>query len=450
MLNKTDYFGGKNLYFNVEKKIQSKSLKSLIIENGFKEYSSKGISSYFYFRYPIKTETMFKEYECLDSGIEKLNGKIEYYWKPSFKSKFLNFEKNMNRIEKLLLSSLDKIIKNKKIIGVTLSGGLDSSLIASLVKKYYPQKKLYTYSCGFYGDDEFEYSRKVAKLYSDKHFEIILGKEDFLGEDSIIKSLIKNKCAPLHPNELPLAIIEEKAKKDLCDIVLCGEGADDIFGGYGRNLRIPFSFKGKNEDFYKIFIDKYIYFREEEVKKLLNEKYYHSALDLVSSISEEKEFPQNLENKILYFIQRIHTRGLIERGINALAYNNFDRGFPFIDNHLVDYVNDIPFEQKIAWKNNISINKLKKLTPEEISEKYDIPKFILKKISEKYLPKEIIYRSKKGFPVPFEKWLSDIKEYPLDKDIFKTQDISFLSGWKKYMVINLNYFFDVFNIYKIK
>ena len=448
MSRETGYFGEKNYYY-INDKIGSNDLKKLVLENGFKDFSSEGISSFFYFRYPIKSFTMFNDIKQLDSKCKlESNGEIKYLWKPNFEIKNLDINKNMEEIERLLLESLNKIIGNKKVIGVTLSGGVDSSLIVALIKKCYPDKTLYTYSCGFYGDDEFEYSRKVAKLFSDKHTEIVLGKDDFIGESSIIKSLIKNKMAPLHPNELPLAIIEKKAKLDLCDIVLCGEGADDIFGGYGKNLRFPFSYSGEKERFYKEFLERYVYFSEEEVKKLIKSDYYIGYNDLVENVFFENECPENLEDKILYFIQRVHTRGLIERGRNALNYNGFTNGFPFIDENLVEYVNHIPFEQKIAWKKEINLEELKNV--KEISEVYDIPKYLLKKIAEKYLPKDIIYRQKKGFPVPFDKWLQNLNEYPLDKNIFKTQDISFLNGWKKYMVINLNYFIEILNRYKIK
>lgn len=448
MERETGYFGEKNYYYK-NKNMGANNLKNLILENGFEDFSAEGISSFFYFRYPIKYFTMFKGIKQLDSKtkIDK-RGEIKYLWKPNFEVRNLDVNMNIKKIEELLLNSIDKLIGNKKIIGVTLSGGIDSSLVAAMIKKHYPNKELYTYSCGFYGDDEFEYSRKIANLYSDKHTEIILGKEDFIGRNSIIKPLIKNKMAPLHPNELALAVLEEKAKLDLCDIVLCGEGADDIFGGYGKNLRFPFNYNGEKENFHKDFLKKYIYFTEEEVKKIIKNEYYIESEKLVEDIFLEEECPEELEEKILYFIQRIHTRGLIERGKNALNYNGFKNGFPFIEQNLIEYVNHIPFEQKIAWKENVNLDEVK--TEMEISEKYDIPKYILKKIAEKYLPKEIIYRPKKGFPVPFDKWFNDLIEYPLDKTIFKTQDISFLNGWKKYMVINLNYFIEILSKYKIK
>ena len=70
-------------------------------------------------------------------------------------------------------------------------------------------------------------------------------------------------------------------------------------------------------------------------------------------------------------------------------------------------------------------------------------------MAEEYLPREIIYRKKVGFPVPFELWFQNDKIWDLDEHVFRTKDISNLSGWKKFMVINLDTFIKIFNAYKI-
>ena len=84
----------------------------------------------------------------------------------------------------------------------------------------------------------------------------------------------------------------------------------------------------------------------------------------------------------------------------------------------------------------------------EISEYLDIPKFILKKLAEKYLPNKIIYRPKYGFPVPFDLWFKELNDWDLNEEIFKSNNLNNLSGWKKFMLINLNTFFDEFIKYR--
>ena len=108
----------------------------------------------------------------------------------------------------------------------------------------------------------------------------------------------------------------------------------------------------------------------------------------------------------------------------------------------------MPFEFKLAWKSEEDRKKAEKLPFRTVSEKYDTPKFIIKKVAERYLPSEIIYRSKKGFPVPFQKWLGELKEWDFDMNVFTSKDISNFNGWKKFMLINLDAFVKIFSPYK--
>lgn len=444
-----DRFGLNNAYYSEDN--QSKyytNIRDLISSNGFDDYSPDGLSSFFTFRYPVLNYTMFE-------GIEKLDLSQCPLKEITCKNSIFRYSSNTNiseksAVEKILFlteDSIKKIVGDKNIIAVTLSGGLDSSLILALCRKIYPRRKIYTYSCGFYGEDEFEYSRKVASMFSDKHEEIVLTKDDFLGPSSIARDLIKHKCAPLHPNETALGYAEKYARQDGCDIVLCGEGADDIFGGYSHNLRMYMKHKGDNINFFYNIIENYRYFSNEERQFILNPKYCRNIENDIN-IFEEDKCPKKIENLMLYFIQRLHTRGLIERGNNALSFNCFEPGFPFISDELVDYVNQLPFEYKIYNKKPITKEDIEHLSYIDISDKYDEAKYILKKIAEKFLPADIVYRTKKGFPVPFEDWFKDDQHWDLDKNIFKTNDISKFSGWKKYMIINLNMFINIFNSYK--
>lgn len=446
----TNIFGTNQTIYSCKDKNYSNDLSNTIVNYGFEDFSREGISSYFSFRYPILELTMFEGYKKMDTGeIIDEEGEKHIYWRPNLENEEISFDEAMETVEELLINSVGKLIKNKKIIGITLSGGLDSSLLLAIVKKHFTDKQVFTYSCGFYGEDEFDYSRQVAKLFSDKHSETVLGKEDFVGENSMLKALIKQKASPLHPNELGLAVIEAQAKLDLCDIVLCGEGADDIFGGYGKNLRMYLNYDDKIP-FYQYLMDNYRYFKKDKVQRLINSKYLVDDLDLVKSIFEEKECPEDIKNQMFYFIQRIHTRGLIDRGCNALKFNGFEAAFPFIDKKLVDFANSLDFDYKVHWHDRIDDSTVRHLSYKDVSEKYDTPKYILKKLAEKYLPYNIIYRPKYGFPVPFEQWFGDLKEYNLDLEVFNSNDISYLNGWEKFMVINLNSFVEIFKIYRNK
>lgn len=448
---KSSILGDKITYYQKNNlKNNSQELADLVSKKGFKRFDSEGITSFLTFRWPIGDLTMFEDLKKIPCGAEIKNGKTRTYWYPEFKEKKIPFEKAKKITEELLIKAIKKLIKEKNF-GIPVSGGVDSSLVVALCRKIYPNKKIYTYSAGFYGDDEFEYSRIVAKKFKTCHKEKILSKEDYIGDNSLLRPLIRKKGEPLHPNEIALVKVEKMAKEQGCDTALCGEGSDDIFGGYGQNLRMYVNYKINEKDdknFFKFFLDNYRYFSLEDRKKIVKEKYLIDDFKLLDSFLDAKEMPQDIRNKIFYFTQKIHTPGLIIRGANAMRFNNLETGFPYIDRELVDFVNSLPFEYKVHWKSKKHEKEAKSMNFRDISEKMDVPKYILKKIAEKYLPYKIIYRKKYGFPVPFEKWLKNLKKWPLNQEIFKTTDISTFSGWKKFMIINLNSFIEEFNQYK--
>jgi asparagine synthase (glutamine-hydrolysing) len=442
---RTDRFGLKNIYLSHN--AVSDDIGSLVVKRGFPDYSAQGISSYFTFRYPVLTLTMFDGIERLDTGMALSEKGQQAYWRPRFSYRDDTEAEAIRTVTELLSESIRKVVGDRRTIGIALSGGLDSSLIAAMCRRIFPRRTINTYSCGFYGDDEFEYSRIVARLFSNSHKEIVLGKNDFVGASSIMASLIRAKCAPLHPNEIALAHAEMQARTDQCDIVLCGEGADDIFGGYSHNLRMFSAYSGPEADFFPFFIGNYRYFSEAERERFLA-PHFNYPIEAECDVLKEDTAPIAAEDKALYITQRLHTRGLIERGYNAMRYCGFEPGFPFIDEDLVDYVNGLDFDLKIRSKSGVNREAILGLTYSEVSDRFDTAKFLLKKVAESYLPEQIIYRQKKGFPVPFDIWFSDLLHWDLDDTVFRTNDLTGISGWKKFMLVNLDTFVKSFNAFR--
>ena len=96
---------------------------------------------------------------------------------------------------------------------------------------------------------------------------------------------------------------------------------------------------------------------------------------------------------------------------------------PFLDIDLINFVySKVPLHLKLKWidDNKKMINK-NKLKPEDYSEIHDIPKYILKKVSERYLPNEVIYRRKEGFPIELNSWHNDMVS--LFDSMYNQQDL---------------------------
>ena len=76
---------------------------------------------------------------------------------------------------------------------------------------------------------------------------------------------------------------------------------------------------------------------------------------------------------------------------------------------------NIPYELKLKWNSENALINAKKTNAESYSEVLDTPKYLLRKIANKYLPDEIVHRKKVGFPVPLTKWFNNLEKIAVDR-----------------------------------
>ena len=115
------------------------------------------------------------------------------------------------------------------------------------------------------------------------------------------------------------------------------------------------------------------------------------------------------EENVFRFFQTYHIKGLLKRVDMTTMQASVEARPPFLDHELIEFVNaKIPYDLKLKWIDEKNKEQAKLEYSKDYSEVRDIPKYILKKVSEYYLPDEIIYRKKVGFPVPLTEWLTQI------------------------------------------
>ena len=129
----------------------------------------------------------------------------------------------------------------------------------------------------------------------------------------------------------------------------------------------------------------------------------------------------------MHFFQRHHIEGLLNRLDIATMNASVEGRVPFLDHELIDFINTLPLKYKLG----------------------NTSKYILKKVAEKYLPKEIIYREKIGFPIPLdnlftkEMLISFLNESNiLIKTIISEKELEEMindSPWKRWMIYNIEY-----------
>ncbi|MGE7272719.1 asparagine synthase (glutamine-hydrolyzing) [Brevibacillus panacihumi] len=404
-----DHFGIKPvLYSMVDGILVIASEVRTILSSGLiqPEMSNKAIDDYLGYRYVREPYTFFSNiFQVPHGSYITFNHKLTAFTKKYYNLPSLNFsnqycrESLIQETRERLEKTLNRWIVSDVKIGSYLSGGVDSSLLTAMMAKNISD--LDTYSIGFDDErtNEFRYAKVVADLYNTNHKAFLISMDDYTHE---WEQLIWYKGAPLGvPNEIPLSLMTSKLSKDVT-VVISGEGADELFGGYGRIFRCANDFENGHlgDDFYTSFIRQYEYVPREFRDRYLLGDFIGNRQEFDSRIRNEFENYRNEEN-IFRFFHTYHIQGLLQRLDTSTMRASVESRPPFLDHLLVDFVyKEIPYELKLRWKNEsamkMAVNKLSL----EYSEVLDTPKYILKKVAEYYLPNDIIYRRKMGFPIP--------------------------------------------------
>jgi len=439
-----DRLGVKPLYYSNdnEKFIFSSEIKSILaLDEKERELDNTAVSSYLSFRYPILNNTFFKDiYSLAPAHYIKLSNdsfEIIEYWNVVDKFKEQKEDRGEAYYQFKLQELLESAVKYRMIsdvpFGAFLSGGVDSSVITALMAKN-SKDPIKTFTIGFEeeGFNEFDYANIVAQKYKTEHREILLSGKNYI---ETMECLIGYKDAPLSvPNEVPLYLMSKELKKYIT-VVLSGEGADEIFGGYGRIFRSPYDFERMKEidtlnlsvkqkrELSENFLKKYFLDSfDDEIEHFMNIYSYTSFRDKKDLLSDhidleviEKELikkfmyyfdelDDNYYNKLMYTFEKVHIVGLLHRVDTTTMAASVEARVPFVDHRLVEFAFTIPLKYKLKWISEQAEEQSKILMSDKISEVYDIPKYILKKSYEEMIPKEVLYRKKMGFPVPLNDW----------------------------------------------
>lgn len=389
------------------------------------------IDAYLAFRYVPAPRSLFKNIFQVESGTimevgfndAAIDVNTSRYWElPNLNNEYYSVDEK--REKKVKLGLIDKLLRSVKYrmksdvpYGAYLSGGVDSSLIAAIMALS-SRHSLNTYTIGFKekGFNEFYYARLVANKYKTNHHEILLNFDGYIIE---WQKLISYKDAPLSvPNEVAIAIMSRELKKDIT-VVLSGEGADELFGGYGRIYRLPFIWANQKDKLeyvskservskYEFFLENYEYVPMNIRDLFLSSQEYTAGREEFRRDLFLKYFDKfSFQESIFRFFELVHLQGLLQRLDTSTMQTSVEGRVPFVDHKLIEFAyREIPLSLKLKWKSDSAMQKAKILSPFEFSEILDTPKYILKKLSLDYIPSEVVYRKKVGFPVPLNLWMS--------------------------------------------
>jgi len=353
-----------------------------------------------------------KSDETIIGGVKKLlpghlleirSGKIKKtkaYWKLEGADKDITFEKAVNKLDRLLSETVKSHLMSDVPLGVLLSGGLDSSLLTAYTKKL-TDSKVVTFNAKFdHKFDESKYAREVAKYLDTKHEEVFIDTSDINKNIERYASTFDD-LTTFDGGVITTKILCEKIKAKGITVLLLGEGADEILGGYSwfGLSQLPFSLlpASAQASFYYYAISRNITYKPSLFygNWIKEYKQMHDK-DVFRNVSRT-ELNIQLPNHLLMKVDKSSMAASVEARV------------PYLDHKVVEFVHKLPRSYKLKGRffNGSSVNE----------------KYILRKVAQRYLPQDIVYRKKRGFMIPMldvlNADLNKVKDY-----VFSTDSIS--------------------------
>ena len=142
---------------------------------------------------------------------------------------------------------IKRVITTDRPIACLLSGGLDSSIVASIVSRIY-DKPLETYSIGLEGSEDLKYAREVAKHIKSNHTEVVVSEEDFFAFiPKVIQMIESYDTTTVRASVGNMLISQYISETSDAKVIFNGDGSDELMGGYLYMNHAPDSLEFDNE-----------------------------------------------------------------------------------------------------------------------------------------------------------------------------------------------------------
>lgn len=401
-----DRVGMKPLFYhqNEEGLVWASEIKALLKNELVKpEINWDGVYTNFLFQTTLAPQTCFQHIFSLEPAsfmtIDLKDQKIttKKFWKlPSQPAKSISEEEAVKKIDELLSESISEQLFADVPVAIMMSGGIDSTLIASKSKLFNADINAYTISYPF-SEEEVTNAAIAAR-----HFDVLHEIKEVSDEEALehLTENIQHFEEPYSSFEVLINAAKYAHDKNF-KVVLSGNGADELFAGYSHTLKLnkwllmrnfnfvnPFIFtkdkfsqRVKNyfsqDHMFDFFRQSQISMRPLEVKSLINPDIYSKIDSDLSNyhLSEGKNYSGYFEYDMKYSLSSHH---VFRDDLSAMKYSVEFR-YPYLSNSLIDYVSALP--------QNIRFNGVQN-------------KPLLRKTAEKYLPQEVLNMPKKGFSFP--------------------------------------------------
>jgi asparagine synthase (glutamine-hydrolysing) len=398
------------------------------------------LNKYLAFEYVPAPHTIFQSVKKLEPGYYLLfhNGAVvtSPYWDIPMEDYPISDRTEaqyIDELKELLQRAVTARLVADVPVGLFVSGGLDSGLVAALAHR--AKDNLECFSIGFTeaSFDESRYAQQIAHSLGIKHHLRIFSAADML---SMVQRLPEILDEPLaDPSILPLYLLSQFASAQM-KVVLSGDGGDELFAGYqtyqahkivtfydalpgfvkesikALAFHLPVSHRYLSLDFklkqflkgvgvsseVRFFLWRGAFSNAErnallstEVRREIQKE---NAYEEIYRYVRKSGLTKELE-RILYLSMKLYLQdnNLVTVDRASMA-NGLEVRSPLLDRDVVEFVCRLPMEYKLKGLKT---------------------KYILKKAAEEFLPRNIVHRKKKGFGVPLAQWLAgDLREFMLD------------------------------------
>ncbi|MFH1414632.1 MAG: asparagine synthase (glutamine-hydrolyzing) [Elusimicrobiota bacterium] len=447
-----DFYGIRPLFYMIknEKIYFASEIKSFLEIPGFRDaIDIEGIYHYFTLAYIPGRRTPFEDVrelrncELIETDIRKGTFNIRKYYDIKYTSDTsMNLKETSSKVYELLLDSVRRNMISDVPVGLTFSGGVDTSCILALTKKLGLNREFHTFSIKMNEPsfDESYYQRLMVEHSQPIHHEIEVDPED------VLRELVRHMVYMDEPNgdgaAIPFFILAREAKKHV-SVLLSGEGGDEVFNAYEthgafylRNYyrklfpkpvrsiiktlakKLPSNYSKLSLDFLmKRFTEgaelgvpeSHIFWRHvlaEDEKKMLMPR--HSSYDRTDSIFRQEfdrlKFEEDLDKISFLDINYYFIDDLLVKNDRMVMAHSIEARFPFMDRLLLEYVSKIPPDMRIR---GFGFNR----------------RYIEKKAMAGILPEEILKRKNMGLEMPHSIWFLD-KLGPVIEKYFTRDRIS--------------------------
>lgn len=435
-----DIFGIKPFYYYKDSSafLFGSEIKSFLPHPQFKkELNAKHLPTYLSFEYIPTNETFFKNVFKLPGGhcFTYKDGElsIQQYYTVRFD---IDESKTLEEWAKLIDERITDSVERHRIsdveVGCFLSSGVDSSIVAKKVSERFEKingKELpvKTFSIGYDHTDlsELEDARIFAQAVGLPNTAIVMNDEMFFSHNDRIQYYMDEPLP--NPSEIPLFFLTQKAAESV-KVVLSGEGADELFGGYPLYLaeaqmmkyeRLPEflrktlgfiasmlpNFKGKHfliagaSKPWKRYLRNNYVFNKQERNKVLSRKIDCPFPEEISKEVFDKVVNVDPISQTQYADIHIWMAyDILQKADKMSMANSLELRVPFLDRLVLETAMKIPSRFRTDGVHS---------------------KMALRKAAENYLPEQTVKMKKKGFPVPLERLLREEKYYGLVKEKFQ-------------------------------